>query len=144
MEKIKDIMVKKVITFKENSSIKEIAEKMGKLDIGCAIIVRGRKPIGILTERDMVKRVIAKDLDIRKTKAKEVMTSPVETINPDANIYYVSKVMKEKGYKRYPIAKDGKLVGLVTQTDLINYFTEQRRKFVLSSLGKKLRNKYPI
>ena len=144
MEKIRDIMIKKVITFKEDSSVKDIAEKMGKFDIGCAIIVKGKKPIGIITERDMVKRIVAKRIDISKTKAKEIMTSPVETINPEANIYYVSKVMKEKKYKRYPVAKDGNLVGLVTQTDMINYFTEQRRKFVLSSLGKKLRNKYPI
>ncbi len=137
-------MIKKVITFKGDSSIKDVAEKMGKLDIGCAIIVNGQKPIGIITERDMVKRVVGKKLDVDKIKAKEIMTSPVETINPEANIYYVSKVMKEKGYKRYPVAKNGKLVGLVTQTDLINYFTEQRRKFVLSNLSKKLKNKYPI
>jgi CBS domain-containing protein len=144
MEKIRDIMIKKVITFKDDSSIIDIAKKMGSLDIGCTIIVKGKKPIGIITERDMVKKVIAKSLDVKKTKARDIMTSPVETINPDANIYYVSKVMKEKGYKRYPVVKNGNLIGLVSQTDLMNYFTEQRRKFVLSSLGKKLKKKYPI
>lgn len=144
MEKIKDIMIKRVITFKENSSVIDIAKKMGALDIGCAVIVRGNKPIGIITERDIVKRVAAKNLDVKKAKARDIMTSPVESINPDTNIYYVGKIMKEKGYKRYPVSKNGKLVGLVTQTDLINYFTEQRRKFVLSSLGKKLKKKYPV
>ena len=142
MEKIKDIMGKRSIAFNENSSVKDIAKKMGALDLGCAVIVRGDKPIGIVTERDMVKRVVAKNLDLKKTKAKEIMTSPVETINPDANIYYVAKIMKEKGYKRYPVSKNGRFIGLVTQTDLINYFTEQRKKFVLRNLSKKLRKKY--
>ncbi|MEK6841109.1 MAG: CBS domain-containing protein [Nanoarchaeota archaeon] len=142
MEKIKDIMGKRFIAFNENSSVKSIAKKMGELDLGCAIIVKGDKPIGIITERDIVKRVVAKDLDVNKIKAKDIMTSPVKTIDPDANIYYVAKIMDEKGYKRYPVAKNGKFIGLVTQTDLINYFTEQRRKFVLKNLSKKLRKKY--
>jgi CBS domain-containing protein len=144
MEKISDIMVKNIVTFKENDSILDIAKKMGEKDIGCTIIVKGEKPIGIITERDMVKRVVAKNLDLKKIKAKDIMTSPVESINPESNIFYVNKIMREKGYKRYPVAKNGKLVGLVTQTDLIDYFTEKRRKFVLSNLGKNLKNKYPV
>ena len=135
-------MSKKSVVFKEDSSIKDISKKMGKIDVGCAVVVRKSKPVGIITERDIVKRVVAKDLDVYKTRAKDIMTSPVETINPEANIYYVAKIMKEKGYKRYPVAKNGKYVGLVTQGDLINYFTEQRRKFVLKNLSKKIKNKY--
>jgi CBS domain-containing protein len=144
MEKIKDILGKKSIVFNENSSIKDIAKKMGEVDLGCAIITKKNKPIGIITERDIAKRVVAKDLDVNKIKAKDIMTSPVETINPDANIYYVARIMKEKGYKRYPVVKNGKFIGLVTQGDLIDYFTEQRRKFVLKNLSKGLKNKYPI
>jgi len=142
METVRDIMGKKFIAFSENSSVQEIAKKMGQLDLGCAVIVRNNNPIGIITERDMVKRVVAKNLDVKKTKAKDVMTTPVETIDPDANIYYVAKIMKEKGYKRYPVAKKGKFLGLVTQTDLIDYFTEQRKKFVLKYLNKRLRKHY--
>lgn len=142
MEKIKDIMGKRFISFNENSSVKDIAKKMGKYDLGCAIIVRKNKPIGIITERDMVKRVVAKNLDVNKTKAKEIMTNPVESIDPNANIYYVAKIMNEKGYKRYPVTKNGKFIGLVTQTDLVNYFREQRRKFVLKNLSKRLRKRY--
>ena len=95
MEKIKDIMGKRFIAFNENSSVKDIAKQMGKYDLGCAIIVRKNKPIGIITERDMVKRVAAKNLDVNKTKAKEIMTTPVETIDPNANIYYVAKRLQK-------------------------------------------------
>ena len=86
MEKIRDIMGKRFIAFNENSSVRNIAKKMGKYDLGCAIVVKNNKPIGIITERDMVKRVVARNLDVNKTKAKDVMTKPVETINPDANV----------------------------------------------------------
>ena len=139
MEIVKDIMFKKFTTFDPNSSIEKIAAWMGKNDVGAVMITKKGKLIGIITERDMVKRVIAKDLDPKKTEASQVMTSPVDSIPPEANIYYTSKIMQKKGYKRYPIVKNGKLVGIISQSILIDYFTEQRKKFVLSSLGKKLK-----
>ena len=144
MEKIRDIMGKRFIAFNENSSVKNIAKQMGRYDLGCAIVVKNNKPIGIITERDMVKRVVARNLDVNKTRAKDVMTKPVETIHPDANIYFVARTMKEKGYKRYPVVKNSRFVGLVTQTDIVDYFREQRRRFVLKNLSKKLKNRYPI
>lgn len=142
METVKDIMSKKVTTFDINSSVDKIAYVMGNKDIGAVIITKNKKPVGIITERDMVRRIIAKNLDPKKTKAQEIMTCPVEGISPEANIYYVSKVMQQKGYKRYPVVKNNKLVGMLSQSILIDYFTKQRKKFVLSGLGKKI--KYPI
>ena len=139
MQTVKDIMLKKFTTFDPNSSIEKIAAWMGKNDVGAVFITKNGKLVGIITERDMVKRVIAKDLDPEKTKASDVMTSSVESILPEANIYYTSKLMQKKGYKRYPVVKNGKLIGIISQSILIDYFTEQRKKFVLSSLGKKLK-----
>ena len=142
METVKDIMNKKVIHFDENTSIYKIALGLGKYDIGCAIITKNKRPIGIITERDLVKRVFASGLDLNTTSAKIVMTSPVETIDQDTNIYYASKVMRDKRYKRYPVVKKGNIIGIITQENLIDYFTEQRKKFVLKHLSKKLRKKY--
>ena len=142
METVKNIMNKKVIHFDGNSPVYEVAKELGKYDVGCAIITRNKKPVGIITERDMVKRVIAKNLDLRKIKAKDVMTSPVETLDQDTNIYYASKVMKDKKYQRYPVTRNEKIIGVITQTNLIDYFTEQRKKFVLKHLSKRLRKHY--
>jgi len=69
MEKIRDIMGKRFIAFNENSSVRNIAKKMGKYDLGCAIVVKNNKPIGIITERDMVKRVVARNLDVNKERS---------------------------------------------------------------------------
>ena len=142
METIKDIMNKKILNFDENVSIEKISKEFAKVDMGCVIVTRNKKPIGIITERDMLKRVLAKELDIRKTKAKDVMTSPVNVLDQNTNIYYASKIMREKGYKRYPVVKSGKIIGLITEDNLIDYFTEQRKKFVLKHLSKNLRKKY--
>ena len=142
METVKDIMNKKITTFDVNSDVETIAKFMGKADIGAVIITKNNVLVGIITERDMVKRVIAKDLNPKKTRASQVMTSPVESVSPDANIYHTSKMMQEKGYKRYPVAKNNKLVGMISQTILIDYFREQRKKFVLKHLNKKLRKHY--
>ncbi len=142
METVKDIMNKKVIHFDENTHVDKIAHELGKYDVGCAIVTRNKKPVGIITERDMVKRVVALHLDLRKIKAKDVMTDPVQTLDQNTNIYYASKIMKEKKFQRYPVVRNGIIIGVITQTNLIDYFTEQRKKFVLQHLSKKLRNHY--
>ena len=131
MESVKDIMNKKITTFDVNSDVETIAKFMGKADIGAVIITKNKVLVGIITERDMVKRVIAKNLNPKKTKAYEIMTSPVESVSPDANIYYTSDLMRKKGYKRYPVVKNGRVVGMLSQSVLIDYFKEQRKRFVL-------------
>ena len=142
METVKDIMNKKIILFDENSPMYKVAQELGRYDVGCAIITRNKKPIGIITERDIVKRVIAKNVDTKKVIAKNVMTSPVETIDQNTNIYYASEVMRRKKYQRYPVVKIGKIIGIVTQANIIDYFTQQRKKFVLKYLSKNLRREY--
>lgn len=144
MEKVKDIMSKNVVTFSENSKLIDIAKSMGAKNISCVVITKNKIPIGIITERDMTKTVVAKNLDAKKTEAIDVMSSPVISIEPETNIYYAKKLMKEKNFRRFPVTKNKKLIGLITKTDLVDYFAEQRKKFVLKSLNKSLRKKYPF
>ena len=144
MESVKDIMNKKITTFDVNSDVETIAKFMGKADIGAVIITKNNVLVGIITERDMVKRVIAKNLDPKRTRASDIMTSPVESVSPDANIYYTSDLMRKKGYKRYPVVKGGRVVGMLSQSVLIDYFKEKRKKFVLKYLNKEQRGEYPI
>jgi len=145
METVKDIMTEKVFTAKEGDDIYSITKTMKNKNIGSCIILKNKKPIGIITERDLTQKVLAKNLIAKKTKAKEVMSSPCSTTTLDASIFYVNKFMNKKKYKKMPVVnKAGNLIGILTQTDLNNYFTAQRKKFVLSSLHKTLRGSYPI
>lgn len=142
METVMEVMNKKVIQFDENSFIYKIGKELGKYDVGCAIITRNKKPVGIITERDVVKRVVAKNLNLKITKAKDVMTSPVQSLDQNTNIYYASKVMKDKKFQRYPVTKNGRIIGIITQANIIDYFTQQRKKFVIKHFSKKLRRFY--
>ncbi|MEM2319426.1 MAG: CBS domain-containing protein, partial [Candidatus Bathyarchaeia archaeon] len=80
--KVEDVMVREVITIDENSTVREAAEIMNKFEIGCLIAVRRGKAVGIITERDMLKRVVAEARDVNETKVKDVMSTPLIFVEP--------------------------------------------------------------
>ena len=145
METVDKIMTKKIVICSPDDSIMEAAKKMKNKTISSVVVVQGKKPVGIVTERDFTKKVVSANLDTKKHKVKEIMTKPVISIPPETNIYYANEYMQKKGFRRFPVAnKKGELVGIITQRDLLNYFTTQRKKFVMQSLSKELRESYPI
>lgn len=145
METAQDIMSKNVKTAEETASLFEIASMMKKFNISTVIITQRGKPIGIITERDMAQKVAARALDVKKVQAKEVMSSPLQGIQPETNIYYAHSMMQKEGFKKLPVMDGrGNLVGIVTQTDINNYFTQKRKEFVMNALNKKARELYPV
>ena len=138
-------MTKKVVTCNSNCSIMEAAKKMRKKTISSVVVVEGKKPMGIVTERDFTRKVVSVNLDTKKNEVKKIMTSPVISIPPETNIYYANEYMTKKKFRRFPVIdKKGNLVGIITQRDLLDYFTKQRKKFVMGSLSKELKKSYPI
>jgi CBS domain-containing protein len=113
------IMVKKVITITKDSSVEEAVRLMNEHEIGCLIVTDNKKARGMLTERDLLKRVLAKSKDPKKTKVEEVMSTPLISIDPDAEIEDVSRIMFQKNIKKVPIVRKDKLIGLVTLTDIL-------------------------
>ncbi|MBN1235638.1 MAG: CBS domain-containing protein [Methanotrichaceae archaeon] len=117
---VRDIMTRPVITAEADLDILSAAKKMGKANVGSLIIVSSDKPAGILTERDLVKKVIAQGADPRNLKAAEIMSSPVVSIEPDASLREAAALMLRSGVKRLPVISNGKLVGIITDTDLVS------------------------
>ena len=145
METVSNIMTKKVVTCSPNTSIMEAAKKMKNKTISSVVVVEKKKPVGIVTERDFTKKVVSLNFYAKKHKVKEIMTYPVVAILPETNIYYANEYMQKKGFRRFPVTnKKGELIGIVTQRDLLDYFTAQRKKFVMKSLSKELKESYPI
>lgn len=145
METVSKIMTKKVVTCSPDTSIMEAAKKMKNKTISSVVVIEKKKPVGIVTERDFTKKVVSVNLDTKKHKVKEIMTKPVISIPPETNIYYANEYMQKKGFRRFPVAnKKGELVGIITQRDLLNYFTMQRKKFVMQNLSKEFKKSYPI
>jgi len=117
--KVRDIMVREVITAKSDISIKEAAKIMSKHNIGCLIITKNGKPEGIITERDLLTRVLAEGRNPDETKVGDVMSKPVICGNPDMDLEEAAKFMIKKKIKKLPIVEAGKLIGIITLTDLV-------------------------
>ena len=116
---VKDVMVRDLITIKASASAMEAAEIMNKYDIGCLIVVEETKPIGIVTERDMLKRVLLLKRDPRKTRVKNIMSRPLIVSTPKTEIRDAVRVMNERRIKKLPVIEDGNLLGLVSLTDVV-------------------------
>ena len=116
---VKDVMTKNVITLDSSAPVKKVAELMDKHDIGCVIVMNKGKPIGIITERDMLKRVLLQFRDPRMTRVNDIMSTPLIASNPETNVREAVRLMNERRIKKLPVVEASHLIGLLTITDLV-------------------------
>jgi CBS domain-containing protein len=116
---VKDIMTKKPIVVKGSSTVKEAANVMKKNSVGSLIVTRKEKPIGIITERDILLKVIAGNKTPAKTKIKDIMTSPVVTISPNTDVTDAARKMAKLNIRRLPVVQKDELQGVVTENDIL-------------------------
>lgn len=116
--KIGEIMIKDVVKIDGNITAEEVAMIMNEHEIGCVIVVQDENPIGIITERDMLKRVLLESREPKTTKAFQIMSAPLFYGHPQMTIQDAVKRMTEKKIKKLPIIDEGRLVGMITLTDL--------------------------
>lgn len=121
--KVTDIMVKNVVTIDANKNVMEAALLMSERNVGCLLVEEEGKVKGIITERDIVRRVVALAVDPTKVKVKDVMSTPLVVIGPEANVEDAAKAMVIYRVRRLPVVKEGRLLGLVSATDLVKYLT---------------------
>ncbi|MCS7116251.1 MAG: CBS domain-containing protein [Nitrososphaerota archaeon] len=120
MIKVKDVMSKDLVTIEADKSVLDAARLMAKKGVGCLIIVSGGKAIGIITERDLVSRVLAEPFDPAKVLVSDVMSTPIFTISSDQTLNEAAEIMLKYKVRRLPVVDGGVLVGIVTATDLAN------------------------
>ena len=119
--KLEDVMVKDVIGIEEKATVKKAVELMNKHEIGCLIVVKRKKPTGIVTERDMLKRILLESIDPEKIKVSEIMSKPLIVGKPQMDIEDAVKLMFKTKIKKLPVVHVWKLIGLVTLTDLTRF-----------------------
>lgn len=119
--KVEDVMVKEVVTISADKTVKDAADMMNRYEIGCLLVVKRGKAVGILTERDLLKRVISEARDAGTTKVKDIMSKPLIVAEADTELEDAAKLMFKMKIKKLPIIKQGKLSGLVTLTDLARF-----------------------
>jgi CBS domain-containing protein len=116
--KAEDVMATEVLTLDEEMSVKEAADIMAKEGFSYAIITKKGSAIGIMTERDILKRIVAEDKNAKKTKVKDIMSSPLVKIERGTDLEKASRLMFEKQIKNLPVVENNRLVGLVNLTDI--------------------------
>lgn len=122
---VRDVMSSPVIAINEDAPANKAAELMNKHGLGC-IMVTGQegKPLGIITERDLVRRVLAKNIKPDSLRAKEVMTSPLITVEPSERISEAARRMSRLNIRRLGVMYKGQLVGVVSSKDIIGVMPE--------------------
>ena len=118
---LRRIKKKRVITANPTDSVVKAAKLMDKNGVGCVVVVRNKKPIGILTDRDIAVRVVARKADLNRTKVRNVMTPGVITGEESQRAADLAKVMQDHGIRRIPtVNKKGELTGIITLDDILH------------------------
>ena len=133
--KVRDVMVREVITVNENSTVKEAVDIMNEFQIGSLIVLERGKAMGIVTERDFLRRVIAGAKDVMNTKVKEIMTTPLVVVEPSTDLEEAMKLMFQNKIKKLAVVDANKLVGIVTLTDIARFQPQMIR--MLKQLASK-------
>jgi len=118
---VREIMVTNVITAEDTMTALEGARKMAEHKIGSLVITNNDKPIGIVTERDMIQKLISKGIAPDSVMLKDVMSQPLIAIKPDESLSSAAQKMLEKDIRRLPIVDGGKLLGIITDADMISF-----------------------
>lgn len=122
---VRDVMSSPVITIEENAPANRAAELMDKQDLGCIVVTNKEgKPLGVITERDLVVRVLSKNVKPDSLKANEVMTSPLITIEPDATISEAARRMSRQNIRRLGVIYKGQITGLLSSKDILSVMPE--------------------
>ena len=115
---VKDAMTTNVKTVTPDSPLVDVIQKMNKFEIGSVVVVQRRRPVGIITERDILRKIIEPWIDPKIVKAREIMSTPPITIKDDAPLEEAAETMMKNRIKKLPVVKNEKVIGIVTATDL--------------------------
>ena len=120
--KVEDVMVEGVVTIDADATVMRAVRLMNENEIGCLIVMRRGKAVGIVTERDLLKRVIAKSKNPKKTQVREIMTKPLIAGQPNMDLEDATKLMFKMKIKKLPVVEsEGRLLGLITLTDVARF-----------------------
>lgn len=142
MPKVREIMTKNVVSIGLQNSIFEAAELMASKGLGCLVIMDGELLMGIVTERDIVRRAVAKRVPL-DSRISEIMSKGVFAVDPDASVKDAARLMSSNKIRRLPVLKQNKLVGIIVAADIVrNLGKKTIPEEILEALGR-ARGRYP-
>ncbi len=131
-----------VVTVSPSDTVREAVKVMCEARVGAVLVCEEKAPCGILSERDLMVRVILAGRNPDTTPVREIMTTEVACIRPDASVDEAMAIMTDRRCRHLPVVKEGELVGLVSIGDLVRH-ESQGQKFVIRMLTDYVHGKYP-
>jgi len=116
---VREIMTTNVKTVRPFSTVKDVVQKMNKFGIGSVVVVEEDRPVGIITERDVMRSIAEQFFDPSVVKVKDIMSTQLVTISGDASVEEAARLMASRKIKKLPVVEDEKLVGIVTSMDVM-------------------------
>jgi CBS domain-containing protein len=116
--RVKDLMVREPTLVESERTVKETARVMDQTGHGCLLVTSGGKIVGIVTERDLVRRALSKGGNTSRTKVKDIMSSPLIVIDPETSVEEAAEVMARHKVRRLPVVGANGLNGLITVSDI--------------------------
>jgi CBS domain-containing protein len=125
MTLVSDHYQKDVATIPAEATARDAAIAMRTRAVGSVVILRGGEPVGILTDRDLLERVVAEGKDAAETSTADVMSQPLHVVDPEDPLDRVVELMSARGIRRIPVVREGELVGIVTLDDVLSEVTAE-------------------
>ena len=137
---VKDYMDKEFPTLEIEASVIDVAKLLVAKNKGYVIVLEKGKPYGMVTEFDLVTKILAAEKDPKRVELKQIAPTPLITIDPDEDLLKASELMHEKGIKRLPVVKQGVIYGVITATNI----AQRCGDYVNKSVKDVLRWSFPI
>ncbi len=137
---LKPLMTKELTSLPSAATVLDAAKYMTDMNVGSVIVVDDDKPSGILTDRDIVTKVLSQDKDPKTTRIRDIMTSPAVTISEDKDIVDVTRLMSSHKIRRFPVVDaNGKIIGVITLDDVLVFLGQEMQNIATAlktELGK--------
>ena len=135
---VKELMIKNVVSVKSSDSLQNVAKKLYLKRVGSAIVMENDKPVGIITNRDIVNCIGSFDMSL-ESPASKIMSSPLIYVNPDESIIEVAEIMTSKNIRKIPVIVNNEVLGIISASDLVVIFTMLKEED-LSKIFRPYRN----
>ena len=126
MTEVREVASKGIAIVEFDKTAAYAADRLTDLDLGSLLVMKQGNVVGIVTERDLIRKVLVKNLDPNKVSVEDIMSHPLIMVEPTTDLSDANKMMSEKRIKRLPVMEGGQPIGILTMTDICNYLTRFR------------------
>jgi len=135
-KRVQDAMTADPVTISRSNSVVDVARLMESADVGSVPVVEGGTPVGIVTDRDIAIRVVAKGKDPNVTQVGEIATDQPYYVEPEQDLDEALELMAYRKIRRLPVVEDGQLVGMLAQADVVHEVKEKKAAHVIEEISQ--------